>query len=210
MILFLLRERPTLWTHLFSFNTMSEFVTRFDDISDGNNDMSIFEYLSQHFPLIAPTAHVCDVDDVGDIDDSLGGQLECNYDTKDRKVTPISGNIELIDFGAPNQPREIRIGSSLSPNERSRLINLLRSYLDTFAWSYKDMPSLDPTIVQHHLPIMPHARPVKQKLRRLHPRWSLQVKEKIQKQLSVGFLSVVEYPEWLTNAVPVPKKGWQG
>ena len=27
---------------LFSFYTMSEFVTRFDDISDGNNDMSIF------------------------------------------------------------------------------------------------------------------------------------------------------------------------
>ena len=28
-----------------SFDAMSGFVTRFDDISDGNNDMSIFEYL---------------------------------------------------------------------------------------------------------------------------------------------------------------------
>ena len=28
-----------------SFDTMSGFVTRFDDISDGNNDMSIFKYL---------------------------------------------------------------------------------------------------------------------------------------------------------------------
>ena len=28
-----------------SFDTMSRFVTRFDDISDGNNGMSIFEYL---------------------------------------------------------------------------------------------------------------------------------------------------------------------
>ena len=28
-----------------SFDTMSRFVTRFDDISDGNNDMSIFEHL---------------------------------------------------------------------------------------------------------------------------------------------------------------------
>ncbi|WJZ90916.1 hypothetical protein VitviT2T_010031 [Vitis vinifera] len=68
------------------------------------------------------------------------------------------------------------------------------------------MPGLDPSIVQHRLPLLPHARPVKQKLRRLHPRWSLQVKEEIQKQLSVGFLSVVEYPEWLANVVPVPKK----
>ena len=63
----------------FSFDTMSGFVTLFDDISNGNNDMSIFEYLlvSQHFPFIAPpapTTHVCDVDDVGDTNDPLGGQ----------------------------------------------------------------------------------------------------------------------------------------
>ena len=182
-----------------SSDTMSEFVTRFDDISDGNNDLSIFEYLlvSQHFPLIAPPvpiAHVCDVDDVGDTDDPLGGKSKSNSDTEDRKVTPVSSSTELIDFGIPYQPREIRIGSSLSPDERSGLIDLLRSYLDVFAWSYEDMPGLDLTIVQHHLPILPHARPVKQKLRRLHPRWSLQVKEEIQKQLSVGFLSVVKYP----------------
>ena len=194
-----------------SFDAMSGFVTRFDDISDGNNDMSIFEYLlvSQHFPLIAPPApiaHVCDVDDVRDTDNPLGGKSGSNSDIEDRKVTPVSGSTELIDFGVPNQPREIRISSSLSHDERSRLIDLLKSYLDVFAWSYEDMPGLDPTIVQHHLPILPHARPVKQKLRRLHPRWSLQVKEEIQKQLSVGFLSVVEYLEWLANVVPVPKK----
>ena len=32
------------------------------------------------------------------------------------------------------------------------------------------------------------------------------MKEKIQKQLSVGFISVVEYPKWLATIVPVPKK----
>ncbi|RVX16780.1 hypothetical protein CK203_006108 [Vitis vinifera] len=68
------------------------------------------------------------------------------------------------------------------------------------------MPSLDPFIVQHRLPLLPHAKPVKQKLRRLHSRWSLQVKEEIQKQLNIGFLSMVEYPEWLANVVPIPKK----
>ena len=116
-----------------SFDTMSGFITRFDDISDGNNDMNIFEYLpvSQHFPLItppAPTTHIYDVDDVGDTDGPLGGQSECDYDTEDRKVTPITSSTELIDFGTPDQPREIRIGSFLSPDERSRLIDLLRSY----------------------------------------------------------------------------------
>ena len=77
-----------------SFDTMFGFVTFFDDISDGKNDMSIFEYffVSQHFPLItppAPTTHIYEVDDVGDTDDPLGGQSKCDYDIEDRKVTPI-------------------------------------------------------------------------------------------------------------------------
>ena len=121
----------------------------------------------------APTTHIYDVDDVGDTDDPLGGQSECDFDIKDRKVTPTTGSIDLIDFGALDQPKEIRIGSSLSLEKRSGLIGLVRSYLDVFAWSYEDMPGLDSSIVQHHLPILPHARPVMQKLRRLHPRWSL-------------------------------------
>ena len=86
------------------------------------------------------------------------------------------------------------------------MIDLLKSYLDVFSWSYEDMPGLNLAIVQHHLPILPHARPVKQKLRRLQSRWSLQVKEEIKKQLSVGFLLVVEYLEWLANVIHVPKK----
>ena len=121
-----------------SFDTMSGFVTRFDDISDGNNDMSIFDYflMSQHFPLItplAPTTHIYDLDDVGDTNDPMGGQSECDSDTEDRKVTPIIGSIELIDFGTLDQLSEIKIGSSLSLDERSRLIDLLMSYLDVFA-----------------------------------------------------------------------------
>ena len=107
-----------------SFDTMSRFVTRFDDIFDGNNNMSIFEYLPmpQHFPLITtpvPTTHIYDVDDVVGKDDLLDGQPKCDYDTENRKVTPITGSTELIDFGTPDQFEEIKIGSSLSPDERS-------------------------------------------------------------------------------------------
>ncbi|RVW24471.1 Transposon Ty3-G Gag-Pol polyprotein [Vitis vinifera] len=161
-----------------SFDVLSGFVSRSDDVSVASfMDLSIFEDSFDH--------------DSGPIDE---------------RVSPAAGDVETVDFGTEDQPRELKIGSPLSTDERDRLIHLLRSYLDVFAWSYEDMPGLDPSIVQHHLPTLPHARPVKQKLRRLHPRWSLQVKEEIQKQLSVGFISVVEYPEWLANVVPVPKK----
>ncbi|RVW58997.1 Retrovirus-related Pol polyprotein from transposon 17.6 [Vitis vinifera] len=164
-----------------SFDVLSGFVSRSDDVSVASfMDLSIFDSDRDSFDH-----------DSGPIDE---------------RVSPAAGDVETVDFGTEDQPRELKIGSPLSTDERDRLIHLLRSYLDVFAWSYEDMPGLDPSIVQHHLPTLPHARPVKQKLRRLHPRWSLQVKEEIQKQLSVGFISVVEYPEWLANVVPVPKK----
>ena len=195
-----------------SFDFTFGFVTHYDVMSDGNNnDMNLFEYLpmSQHFLLIAPrapTAPIHDIDDVGDPNDPLKGKSDCDSDSEKNKVTPIFGSVESVDFGTSNQPRKLKIDSSLSLDEMNTLINLLRSYLDVFAWSYEDMPGLDPSIVQHHLPTLPHTKPVKQKLRRLHPRWSLQVKEEIQKQLSVGFLSMVKYPQWMANVVPVPKK----
>ena len=88
---------------------------------------------------------------------------------EERKVTPISSSTKLVGFETLDQPRELKIGTFLSHDERSRLIDLLRSYLDVFAWSYEDMRGLDPSIVQHRLPILPHDRPIKQKLRRLHP-----------------------------------------
>ncbi|RVW64270.1 Retrovirus-related Pol polyprotein from transposon 17.6 [Vitis vinifera] len=166
-----------------SFDILSGFVTRFDCVSDDSvMDLSIYEYSSvscDDVSLFAPYSLTSQIFDI---------------------------NNEIAQPDSDDQPRELKIGLPLSTDERNRLIHLLRSYLDVFAWSYEDMPGLDPSIVQHHLPILPHARPVKQKLRRLHPRWSLQVKEEIQKQLSVGFISVVKYPEWLSNVVPVPKK----
>ena len=86
------------------------------------------------------------------------------------RVSPTTRDVETIDFGTNDQPRELKIGLPLSTDERDRLIHLLKSYMDVFTWSYEVMLGLDPSIVQHHLPILPHARPVKRKLRRLHPR----------------------------------------
>ena len=91
-------------------------------------------------------------------------------DPIDQRVSPTTEDTEVVDFGTADQPRELRIGLDLSIDERDSLIQLLISYLDIFAWFYEDMPDLDPSIVQHHLPLLPHVRLVKQKLRRLHPR----------------------------------------
>ena len=35
---------------------------------------------------------------------------------------------------------------------------------------------------------------------------ALKIKEEVQKQIDAGFLVTTEYPQWLANIVPVPKK----
>ncbi|KAL9236174.1 hypothetical protein vseg_010875 [Gypsophila vaccaria] len=68
------------------------------------------------------------------------------------------------------------------------------------------MPSIDRSIAEHRIPIKPGFKPVKQKLRRIKPEWSLMVKEEIEKQLQAGFIQVIEYSEWVSNMVHVLKK----
>ena len=83
---------------------------------------------------------------------------------------------------------------------------LLTKFKEVFAWSYEDMPGIDTDIVQYCIPIDPTMKPVKQKLRRMKLEWTLKIKEEVEKQYNIGFLKVVNYPEWFANVVAIPKK----
>ncbi|MGV7343213.1 hypothetical protein PJI17_31435, partial [Mycobacterium kansasii] len=85
-------------------------------------------------------------------------------------------------------------------------MEFLKPRLSNFAFSYEDMPGLDENLVVHHLPTKPEMKPVKQKLRMMKPEWALKIPDEVIKQYNAGFLVVSNYPEWLANIVPVPKK----
>ena len=70
------------------------------------------------------------------------------------------------------------------------MIDLLKEYVDVFAWSYQDMSGLDTDIVVHRLPLREECPLVKQKLRRVKPKMLLKIKEEVRKQLDAGFLKV--------------------
>ena len=98
------------------------------------------------------------------------------------------------------------MGNILNASEKDALVALLIEFKEVFAWSYEDMPGIDTDIVQHCISIDPTMKLVKQKLRRMKPKWILKIKEEVEKQYNAGFLRVVNYPEWLANVVPVLKK----
>ena len=67
------------------------------------------------------------------------------------------------------------------------------------------MLGIDTDIIQHCIPIDPTMKPVKHKLRRTKPEWTLKIKEEVEKQYNARFLRVVNYPKWLANVVLVLK-----
>jgi len=101
----------------------------------------------------------------------------------------------VINLGNEGEEKKVKIGVGLTEEMRQQLYALLKEFKDIFAWSYEDMPSLDPKIVQHRLPLKPECHPIKQRLRRMKPEVSLKIKEEVEKQFNVGFLAVAQYPQ---------------
>lgn len=67
------------------------------------------------------------------------------------------------------------------------------------------MPRLDPGLFLHHLPLKLEVKPIKQKLRKMHPQVALLVKAELKKLLDVSFIRPIDYAKWISNLVPVSK-----
>ena len=90
---------------------------------------------------------------------------------------------ELVNIGIEEQPKIIHFVKSLTPPEKTKFVPFFKKKQFNFAWSYADMLGLDPHLILHHLPLDPGVKPVKHKLRKMHPHIALLVKEELKKPL---------------------------
>ena len=83
------------------------------------------------------------------------------------------GNISRtvpIDISVkPGIVENIDIGASCTEDEIQTYKALFQEFRDVFAWSYEEMPGIDPTIVVHGNKTYPDDKPVRQRLRQIHP-----------------------------------------
>ena len=88
-----------------------------------------------------------------------------------------------------------RIGTTLSPKMRTRLIQFLKENLDVFAWSHEHMPSISPKVIRHKLNVNPERKPVQQRRRAFTLEQDQAVTEEVTKLLTAGFIREVYYPD---------------
>ena len=76
---------------------------------------------------------------------------------KEDKVEALE-EVELVEGKKTNTTR---IGTTLSPEMKSMLVQLLKENLDVFAWSHEDMPGTSPKVIEHKLNVDPKKKPIR-------------------------------------------------
>ncbi|KAM2216075.1 hypothetical protein TB1_022183 [Malus domestica] len=75
-------------------------------------------------------------------------------------------HLKELNLGTKEEQKPIFVSALLRADEIEEYYQLLSEYKDVFAWTYKEMPGLDPVIAVHHLAVKPGTRPIKKTQRR--------------------------------------------
>ncbi|KAL0430720.1 UNVERIFIED_CONTAM: Transposon Ty3-G Gag-Pol polyprotein [Sesamum radiatum] len=71
----------------------------------------------------------------------------------------------------------------------------------------KDLEGIDPSIITHHLNLDHTIKPIKQKKRHFGPEKDKIIQGEVNKLLTARHIREIQFPEWLSNVVLVPKPG---
>ena len=112
-----------------------------------------------------------------------------------------------IDISAkPDVIEHVHVGQNCSTDESEAYKALFKEFHDIFSWSYEEMSGIDPSIVVHEIKTYPTDKPIRKKLRQVHPWKAVAIKAEIEKLLKAGFIYLVPLTEQVSNVVPVNKK----
>jgi len=143
--------------------------------------LNIMEPVEHNSPMLPPNFEFPIYEAMVEEDEEIPDEIKWMLEQERKAIQPHQEEMELVNLGTEEDKKEIKIGASLDASIKERVIELLREFADVFAWSYKDMPGLDPEVVEHRLPLKPECPLVKQKLRRSHPDMALKIKEEVRK-----------------------------
>lgn len=135
--------------------------------------------------------------------------VEEETEQESNPIPPTEDEVREHNLGTAENPRPIFLSALLGEEETAEYMRLLQEFSDVFAWSYAEMPGLDPEVAMHRLNIREDAKPVKQPQRKFHPAIMEKIEKEVQKLKDVGFIREEQHPDWLANIVPVTMKNGQ-
>jgi ribonuclease HI len=110
------------------------------------------------------------------------------------------------NLGTAANPKHVKLSKFLSAKYRAKYEELLKEFIDVFAWKYEDLRTFDETIIQHKIPLKENVKPFKQKLRQINPLLLPIMEKEVKKLLDAKIIVPLRYSDWIENMVPVRKK----
>ncbi|KAL2241094.1 UNVERIFIED_CONTAM: Retrovirus-related Pol polyprotein from transposon [Sesamum indicum] len=122
------------------------------------------------------------------------------YEVEHMKPSGEYKKVQLV----PDEPdKTTRVGANMEGE--LAMIEFLKKNVDIFAWNPSDFTGIDPGVIVHHLNVDPKARPVQQKKRSFGGDRNEIIRQEVKKLLRAGYVSEIQYTDWLSNVVLVPK-----
>ena len=121
-------------------------------------------------------------------------------------MIPDCDEVEEVNIGTATQPKIIKLSRTLPPKARKRYIDLMKEYVDVFAWDYGDLKAYDARIIQHTIPLRENEKPFKQNLCRINPKRLPMIKKEVKKLFDAKIIVSLRFSKWVANLVPVRKK----
>jgi hypothetical protein len=123
----------------------------------------------------------------------------------------IKGSNEYVDaiecnLGTKEDPKYVKLSSSLSKEQRTEYVNILKEISYFFSLKYEDLRTYDTNIIKHNIPWKEEAKPFRKKLRQINPMLLPIMEKEVKNILDAHIIIPLRYSEWGANLVPVRKK----
>nr|GFC00372.1 reverse transcriptase domain-containing protein [Tanacetum cinerariifolium] len=110
-------------------------------------------------------------------------------------------------FLGENGKWPIIIAKDLSSNEKTDLINILKTQKKAIAWKLTDIKGIDLEFCSHKILLEEEHSPKVQSQRRVNPKIYDVIKKEVEKLLDAGLIYPISDSPWVSPVHCVPKKG---
>nr|GEW50390.1 hypothetical protein [Tanacetum cinerariifolium] len=110
-------------------------------------------------------------------------------------------------FLGDNEKWPIIIAKDLNINEKTALINVLKSRKKEIAWKLTDIRGIDPEFCSHKILLEEDFSPKVQSQRRVNPKIHVVIKKEVKKNFDAGLIYLISDSPWVSPVHCVPKKG---
>nr|GFC12222.1 reverse transcriptase domain-containing protein [Tanacetum cinerariifolium] len=110
-------------------------------------------------------------------------------------------------FLGDNEKWPVIIAKDLSSNEKTDLINVLKTQKKAIAWKLTDIKGIDPEFCSHKILLEEDYSPKVQSQRRVNPKIHDVIKKEVENLLDAGLIYPISDSPWVSPIHCVPKKG---